>query len=119
VDERPFVRSLADACDGVWSTVRGQRNFQIQLVFAVAACIAASLARFDALRWAVLALAIGLVLTAELANTALERAVDCTSPETSAAARAAKHAGAGAVLAAAVTALGVGAALFGPLVLHR
>ena len=117
--ERSLASALADAWDGVRSTVRGQRNFQIQLAIAVAAIVVASLARFDAVRWAVLAVTIGLVLTAELANTALERAVDCASTETSAAARAAKHAGAGAVLAAAVTALGVGVALFGPLLLHR
>ena len=67
-------------------------------------------------------LTIGAVLGAELLNTALERTVDCASPELSANARAAKHAGAGAVLLVSAMAVVVGALLFGsalvPLVRH-
>ena len=117
--ERSFAQSVADALDGVWHTLRHQRNFQIQIVLAAAACVAATLARFDAVRWAVLAVTIGVVLAAEIGNTALERAVDCASPQPSDAGRAAKHAGAGAVLVAALAAVGVGVALFGPVVWHR
>jgi diacylglycerol kinase len=117
--ERPFLRAAADAIDGIVSALREQPNFRVQLVIAVIVAGAAAWLHFDALRWAVIALAIGLVLVAELANTALERAVDCASPQRSDMARAAKHAGAGAVLVAALISVAVGIALFGPWAWHR
>jgi undecaprenol kinase len=117
--ERSLAQAFADAIDGIFTVVREQRNFRIQVFAAVAVAGAAVWLHFDALRWAVVILTIGLVLVAELANTALERAVDCASPERSEAARAAKHAGAGAVLVAALISLGVGIALFGPWAWQR
>jgi diacylglycerol kinase len=117
--ERSFMHALTDAIDGVVAAVREQRNIRIQLAIALLVACGAAWLHFDALRWAVLALTVGLVLTAELTNTALERAVDCASPERSDMARAAKHAGAGAVLLAALISVGVGVALFGPWAWQR
>jgi diacylglycerol kinase len=117
--ERPLLRVFADAIDGVLTVVREQRNFRIQLLVALVVAGVAAWMRFDAVRWALIALTVGLVLVAELANTALERAVDCASPEHSDMARAAKHAGAGAVLVAALISVGVGVTLFGPWAWHR
>jgi diacylglycerol kinase len=117
--ERPFMRAFADAADGILTVLREQRNFRIQLFIAIVVAGAAAWLHFDAMRWAVILLAIGFVLAAELANTALERAVDCASPEHSELARAAKHAGAGAVLVAALISVGVGVALFGPWAWQR
>jgi len=119
VAERSFARAFADAIDGIATTLREQRNFRVQLAIGIAVAIAAALLRFDAVRWAVLVLAIGAVLAAELFNTSLERAVDCASPGTSQAARAAKHAGAGAVLATSVAAALAGAILFGTALWSR
>jgi diacylglycerol kinase len=117
--ERSFVSALSDAIDGIAAALREQRNIRIQLAIALLVAGGAAWLHFDALRWAVLALTVGLVLVAELTNTALERAVDCASPERSDTARAAKHAGAGAVLVAALISLGVGIALFGPWAWQR
>lgn len=117
--ERSFQRSLADAADGVATTFRTQPNFRIQLAIAALVIIAAALLHFDALRWAVLGLTIFAVLAAELFNTGLERAVDCASPQQSETARAAKHAGAAAVLVVAVSAIAVGAVLFGGAIWRR
>lgn len=117
--ERSLFRALADATDGVMTTLRGQRNFRTQVAIAAIVVIAAAFLHFDVIRWVVLVLTIGVVLAAELFNTALERAVDCASPQESAIARVAKHAGAGAVLVAAVMAVAVGALLFGSALWHR
>ena len=117
--ERSFVRAFADAINGVVTAVREQRNLRIQLLIALVVVGVAAWMRFDAVRWALIALAVGVVLVAELANTALERAVDCASPQHSDTARAAKHAGAGAVLVAALLSVAVGVALFGPWAWHR
>lgn len=117
--ERSFSRALADAADGVITTLRGQPNFRTQVAIAAIVVIVAALSHFDAIRWVALIFTIGVVLAAELFNTALERAVDCASPQESAVARDAKHAGAGAVLVAAVMAVAVGAILFGSALWHR
>lgn len=119
MSEDRLIRAFADAIDGVVTAVREQGNVRIQLLIALVVVGLAAWMHFDALRWALIALTIGLVLVAELANTALERAVDCASPERSETARAAKHAGAGAVLVAALISVGVGVALFGPWAWQR
>lgn len=67
-----------------------------------------------ALEWALLAFAIGLVLMAELGNTALETVVDLVSPDHHRLARIAKDTSAGMVLTAAVTAAAVGLIILGP-----
>ena len=60
-----------------------------------------------------LLITITLVLSAELLNTALEKAVDLCCSESSPLARAAKDAAAGAVLLASVNAAAVGIILLG------
>ena len=117
--ERPFNRALADAADGVATTVREQRNIRIQLAIAALVVAAAAIVRFDELRWALLVLMIGAVLAAEMFNTALERAVDSAEAAESPFARAAKHAAAGAVLLVCATAVAVGFFLFASVLWHR
>lgn len=83
--------------------------------FAMAAAIACGAAfAISPAEWTVLALAIGIVLTAELLNTAIEAAVDLVTTEYAEQARIAKDAAAGAVLIASVAAVVVGAVMFGP-----
>lgn len=69
--------------------------------------------RFDATHWLVLSAAIGLVVAAELFNTSLEHIVDLVQPDDHPLARAAKHAGAGAVLIASLMAVAAGIYLYG------
>lgn len=69
--------------------------------------MAGALLRLSPLAWAVLALAIGLVLTAELLNTALEGLVDLVSPQDHPLAKEAKDVAAAAVLVASLAALAV------------
>jgi diacylglycerol kinase (ATP) len=64
--------------------------------------------------WALVALAVGTVWSAELANTAIEALTDLVSPEYHPLAGKAKDVAAGAVLLAAFAALVVGALIFAP-----
>ena len=66
------------------------------------------------IEWAILCLAIGLVIGLELVNTSVEAVVDLASPEQAELARIAKDVAAAAVLVAAVTALCVGGCVFVP-----
>ena len=64
--------------------------------------------------WAVLALTIAMVFTAEFINTAIEIIVDLASPAPHPLAKAGKDVGAGAVLVAALAAVLIGLLILGP-----
>ena len=116
VTNRSLWQAFADAGDGVARAFVEQPNFRIQLLLAAIAIAGAALFRFQTTQWVELALVIGMVLAAELFNTCLEHVVDLVEPQAHPLARAAKHAGAAAVLVASVSAIVVGALLFGPAI---
>ncbi len=106
--------SFGYAGAGVLFVLRTQRNFRIHLIFALAvmgAGIGLGLPRHEL---ALLVLTIGLVLTAEIVNTAAETLVDLASPEYHPLAKLVKDLAAGAVLVAAGVAVVVGLLLLGP-----
>jgi diacylglycerol kinase len=102
------VAVLKYALDGIAYAWRTQRNFRIQVVLGIIAVVVFAALHASALAFAVLTIAIALVLAFESMNTALEALVDLVSPERHALAKAAKDAAAGAVLIAALGALVVG-----------
>ncbi|MDQ2818633.1 MAG: diacylglycerol kinase family protein [Candidatus Eremiobacteraeota bacterium] len=116
---RTFAAAVQDAADGVRRTFREEQNFRIQVICAALSAVAAAALRFSYDRWAILALTMGFVLACELINTCLEHAIDLLAPESSPIARAAKHAGAGAVLVSSAVALFVAAWLFGGALSRR
>ncbi len=67
-----------------------------------------------ALEWALIAFAIGLVLSAEALNTAVESLADAAVPEQHPLVGAAKDLGAAAVLIAALTAVAIAVLVLGP-----
>jgi len=113
-----FVRSFGFAGAGLWFALRHGRSFRIQLAAAAVATAAGWGWHITATQWACLLTMIALVLALELLNTALEAVVDMVTDEYHVQAEIAKDAAAGAVLIAAVLALGVGAAIFGPKILE-
>jgi len=114
MSNRPLYSAFADAGDGIWRALREEPNFRIQLVAAVVAIALAVWLHFDLWRWIAVVLVIGIVLASELFNTCLEHVIDLIKPEAHPLARFAKHAGAGAVLVASLSAAVVGALLYLP-----
>lgn len=108
---RTFLRSVGHAAAGLRRTGARQPNFRIQLLLGA---VALTLACWLRAPITPVLLATGLVLTAELLNTALEELVDLVSPEHHELAGAAKDAGAAAVLVASIAALLVGLIVLGP-----
>jgi len=108
VRPKGFVASLNCAIEGVLWAAKTQRHMLIHLLAAVAVLVTALMLRLTLVEFALLALAIILVLFAELMNTALEVVVDLVSPEYHLLARRAKDVAAGAVLVASVGALIMG-----------
>jgi diacylglycerol kinase len=90
---------------------RAQPNLRIHTVAAAAVVALGVVLRLRPLAWGLVALAIGLVVAAELLNTAIEAAVDLASPEDHPLAKLAKDAAAAGVLAAALAAAAAGVAI--------
>ena len=111
------LKSFGYALRGIWHAAGHEVNFQIQLAIA-GACAAAGLAfGISTLEWAVVALACGALLAAELVNTALEELLDHLAPERSESVGRIKDLAAGSVLTVALAAAAVFALVFAPRVI--
>lgn len=109
---RTLAESVRFAAAGVVHALRTERNLRIHVFAAALVLSAAGLLGVETGMMALLALTSGFVISAELFNSALERAVDLWSPRYHPLAAVAKNVGAAAVLAAAATALVVGFLVF-------
>ena len=113
--ERPrrhgVAASFGYAFAGLAAAWRTQPNLRIHVVLAAAVVAAGLLLRLAPLGWGVIALAIGLVIAAELFNTALEAVVDLASPQDHPLAKRAKDVAAAGVLIAALAAAAAGLAV--------
>ncbi|MFA5515659.1 MAG: diacylglycerol kinase [Desulfuromonadales bacterium] len=103
-----WLESVNCAIEGILWTARSQRHMRWHCVAAVVALFLALFWRINALEFALLALAVTLVLFAELVNTSIEVVVDLVSPNFHPLAQRAKDVAAGAVLVASIGAMVIG-----------
>ena len=108
------VASFGHAGRGVWAALRSEVHLRFHAVATVAVIGAGLYYQIARLEWALLALAVAGVWTAELLNTAIEALTDLASPAWHPLAGKAKDVAAGAVLLAALGALVVGGLVFFP-----
>jgi len=111
---RRLIKSFGYALSGIIYTIKTQLNFRIHLVALLLAGTAGWYFKLSSSEWLALVLTVGLVLVAELLNTAIELLVDLVSPEYNAVAGKVKDIAAGAVLVAAIIALFTGSIIFIP-----
>ena len=109
-----LLRSFGFALEGISYLIRTQRSAQIQIAIGAVVLAFAAWLRITALEWAVLAIAIALVLSLEALNTAIELTVTLASPQRHPLAKAAKDVAAGMVLIAAIGSVVVGVVILGP-----
>jgi diacylglycerol kinase (ATP) len=107
------LASFADAGRGLRALL-AEPNARVQLAIALAVIVLALWLDIDPLGWALLVLAIGLVLACEAANTALEALADRVAPDHHPLVGKAKDVAAGGVLIASVAAAVVGLLVLGP-----
>lgn len=109
-----LLKSFACAAAGIVHALRAERNVRIHAA-ATLLVIGVSVAlRITAVEWCMILLAVGLVWTAELLNTAIEAVVDLISPDEHELARIAKDTSSGGVLIAAIVSVAIGVIVFGP-----
>ena len=107
--------SFYHAFCGIAASLRSEAHLRFHIMIAVLISIFAYFYGLDATEWAVLILTIGAVISAELFNTSIEKAVDTATSDILPSAKLSKDAAAGAVLVLAVCAIFVGIALFGDI----
>ena len=109
---RNFTRgrlfSFKYAFSGLRYVIISQRNAWIHATITLFVVILAVLLKLNLQEWGVLLLAIGLVWTAEIFNTALEALVDLVSPQPHPLAKIVKDTSAAAVLVSAMISILIG-----------
>jgi diacylglycerol kinase len=108
-----FFKSFVYAINGLRFAVRDQRNFRIQLIIAALVVAAGLYFRITGTDWVFVLLAIALVMSLELMNSAVESLVDLVTNERKPLAGKVKDIAAGSVLFASLIALIIGAIVFG------
>lgn len=109
---RPWRHKFGDALRGLKLGIRGHSSFFVHFFFAALALAAAAVLRCVLWEWCILILCIGMVMTAELFNSALEtlfRGLDEATRERS---WRCLDIAAGAVLLASITAALLGVCVF-------
>lgn len=111
-------RSCYCALRGLVYVLKNERNFQIELFFAYVVFVLAIWLRIERWETVALFLTVGMVLIAEVFNTALERIVNLLKPGVHPWARVVKDALAAAVFLSCLTAVWVGIFIFWPYFLR-
>ncbi len=100
---RNWIESANNAIEGILHAAKTERHLRYHLYTASAVLVLSYLLGIDRIDFLIIAIAVILVLLAEMLNTAVEYVVDMVSPDRSEKARIAKDVAAGAVL---ITAFG-------------
>jgi len=109
-----FLRSFVTGSVGLAHAFGTEQNMRIHCLIALGVIGAGFVFAVAAWEWIVLSLCIGMVISAECMNTALERLADRVSQETHPFIKQAKDCSSAAVLVLAITAAVVGGVVFVP-----
>lgn len=112
------IRSFRSAANGIQRAFIEEQNFRLQLMIALCAIIGGALFQLEIHEWIALLFAFGMVLTAELFNSVLERLLDSMKPRVSLLVGTMKDLMSAAVLVTAITAFCIGLLLFLPRFIH-
>ncbi len=113
-DFKKQLRSFGYAWKGIRCCVGKEQNLSFHLIATVLTVIAGFLLDIARTDWMIVILCIGVVIAAELFNTAIEKLVDLVSPQQHPVAGLVKDIAAGAVLVCAATAAIIGLIVFIP-----
>ena len=111
---KKLINSFKYAIEGFISSFKTERNMKIHILAMILVIAIGVYLRLTVMEWCIIALAISLVIGAELFNTAIETIVDMVSPEKNPKAKLAKDISAAAVLALAIGAIVIGIIIFTP-----
>ena len=115
VQSRSRWRAVRDALQGLCDAWRTQPNLRLHVAAGLCVIACGTWIRLSLIEWLWVSFAIGLVIFAELMNTAIEQTVDLVvGMQHDPLARRVKDIAAGCVLVAAILAVVIGALTLGP-----
>lgn len=114
---KKLINSFKYAFTGIITSFKTERNMKIHILVMILVIIAGIILKVSILDWIILVIMFGLVISAELFNTAIETVVDMITKEKNEKAKIAKDVAAGAVLILAITSVIVGLIIFIPRII--
>lgn len=112
------LKSFVYAFSGIKQVIASQHNMWIHIVLALLTIALGFVFKINASEWIAIIISIGMVLAAEVFNTAIESLVDIISPNFNEKAGKIKDIAAAAVLITAITAAIIGMFIFLPHIVN-
>lgn len=113
-EKKRLRNSFKYAFDGFGSAFHSERNMVIHVLMMLLVIIFGIILKIDLLKWIICLILFGLVISAELINTSIEKVIDIVCPNYDPRAKVAKDTAAAAVLILAMVAAIVGLIIFIP-----
>lgn len=111
-----LTRSFKFAFGGLWAGIKSETNWTIGIAESIIVIAAGFFFQISKLDWIIIILLIGVVLYAELCNSAIELIVDSFTPEEHPKAKLAKDFSAGSVVILVIAAGIIGLIIFLPYI---
>ena len=110
------IKSFGFAFNGLKILIQEEHNARIHIIAAISVILAGFYFQLSSLEWLAIFFAIGLVISLEIINSAIENIADFISPEKNDSIKKIKDLSAAGVLISALTALTIGLIIFIPKV---
>lgn len=118
LDESKNKNPFGYAISGIIQAIKSERNLKFDFIVAIIVVILGIVCKISILEWIVCTIVIGIVISAELLNTAIETVVDLCTRQKHPLAKKAKDVAAGGVLVVAISSAIVGGLIFIPKILN-
>lgn len=115
---RSRLKSFVFAFRGIFLGFKSGHNLWIQSLVGLLVILAGIWFEVNKTEWLILLICIGMVISAEIVNTAIEKMVDLISPDFNTKAGQIKDLAAGAVLVLSITAAVIGLLIFIPRLMN-
>lgn len=117
VKTKKLINSFKYAFEGLISSFKTERNMKIHIFIMILTIITGFILKINITEWMICLILFGIVISAELFNTAIETIVDMITTLRDPKAKLAKDISAGAVLILAIIAMIIGLIIFVPKII--
>ena len=113
-----LFKSFYYAFQGIKAAIKTEQNFLIDIIIGIIVLVSGYFLKLSTIEFAIVLLAIALVITLELINTAIEYTIDMAMPEIHPLAKAAKDISGSAVLFSALISIIIGLIIYLPKIIN-
>lgn len=114
---KKIINSFKYAFSGIFLAIKQERNMKIHILAMILVIILGISLKINTVEWITCIILFGIVISAEMFNTAIETVVNMIMPEKNEKAKIAKDVSAGAVLINAIASAIIGGIIFIPKII--